>query len=276
MTEHCPNCDTLLVGRWCHACGQKRIEPDERTVRWFLGEFFAALTNLDSRFMRSLVSLLTRPGQLAAEWMAGRRARWLPPIALFLLMNVVYFFAPQITDLNLPLRDQVRQWYGDHAQALVDARLAERDQSFEEYAVDFEREALSLAKTLIVLHVPPFALALMVLAWNRRLMFVDHLVVSLQVWTALLFAILAVPLLLTGLLKLLTLADLAFDRQTGHLLLNRMLTTLTVLYLYFTLRNAYGMPRWRALLLAPVAFLAGAVSHFLYRGILFYVTFALS
>src|SRR4029453_9696672 len=37
--------------------------------------------------------LFTRPGQLTAEMLAGRRARYIPPVRLYLVASVVFFLA---------------------------------------------------------------------------------------------------------------------------------------------------------------------------------------
>lgn len=272
----CPNCGTGLQGRWCHACGQKRIEPEERTLRWLLGEFLAGLTNLDSKFLRSLRALLLQPGRLGAEWLAGRRASWTSPIALFLVINVVYFFIPQLTDLNLPLSDQFTQLHGQHARLLVDARLAERDLTLEAYATRYAVESSNLAKTLIILHAPPFALLLMLLAWQRRVVFVDHFAVSLHVWAAWLIILLAVPLLLTAGLAASERMGVAVTQPGARLVMQGILFALTFFYFHGTMRRAYGFGRWTAALSVPVLFVGAMLTHFLYRALQFYLTFALT
>lgn len=94
MTEQtpCPNCAAVLQGRYCHACGQKRIEPEEQRFGWFLRQLVESLTMVDERFLGSLGRLLFRPGQLDRDWLEGRRKRSLAPLSLFPIANVVYFF----------------------------------------------------------------------------------------------------------------------------------------------------------------------------------------
>ena len=40
IQEHCLNCDTPLQGKFCHACGQKQLEPSERTLKYFVSRVF--------------------------------------------------------------------------------------------------------------------------------------------------------------------------------------------------------------------------------------------
>lgn len=276
MEGACPNCGTQRVGRWCHACGQKRIEPEERRLRWLVGQFTATLTDLDSRFLRSLRAMLLRPGLLGAEWLAGRRSRWSSPITLFLVINVAYFFAPQLTDLSLPLNDQYMQWYGGHARALIEERLQSRGVDHADYASAFKLQSGNLAKTLVILHVPPFALLLMLAVGRRDIPYVDHFSVATPVWATWLLAMLVIP----GLLSLTSWVGAQFGATGSDALwvaaLQLSLLGIMLFQILGILRRAYVLPAWRAWLIAPVLFVAGMVIHFGYRALLFYLTFALT
>jgi hypothetical protein len=92
--RRCENCGTPLYGPHCHACGQ----PIKGLVRHFssvLGDFFDTVFNIDSRVLRTLGPLLTRPGFLSLEYFAGRRVRYVTPMRLFLFLSLVMFFAIQ-------------------------------------------------------------------------------------------------------------------------------------------------------------------------------------
>lgn len=98
---------------------------------------------------------------------------------MFLLINLVYFLAPPLSDFNLSLAEQWVQWYGGWARELVDARLAARGLELAEYAHRFELEAYSLAKLIVVLHPLLMAPVLALMFWHRRVPLVDHLAVAL-------------------------------------------------------------------------------------------------
>lgn len=86
----CRNCGTALSGRYCSACGQ-RHDTHAPTVGHFLHETAETLTHVDSRLWRTLWYLLSRPGFLTQEFFAGRRARYLPPIRLYIVISVTCF-----------------------------------------------------------------------------------------------------------------------------------------------------------------------------------------
>ncbi len=56
-----------------------------------LGELVEELFDWDSRFWRTLLPLLFRPGFLTAEYIRGRRARYVPPLRLYLIISFFMF-----------------------------------------------------------------------------------------------------------------------------------------------------------------------------------------
>lgn len=88
QTLICANCGTELAGEYCAACGQ-RHEPHVHTVGHFASEAFESISHADSRLWRTLWLLFSRPGFLTREFFAGRRARYLPPFRLYLVLSVI-------------------------------------------------------------------------------------------------------------------------------------------------------------------------------------------
>ncbi|MEJ0036331.1 MAG: DUF3667 domain-containing protein [Gammaproteobacteria bacterium] len=60
-------------------------------MREFTSETFESFTHADSRLWRTLWFLVARPGFLTVEFIEGRRARYLPPFRLYLVLSVVLF-----------------------------------------------------------------------------------------------------------------------------------------------------------------------------------------
>ena len=61
------------------------------SMREFASETFESITHADSRLWRTLWYLISRPGFLTVEFLEGRRARYLPPFRLYLVLSVVLF-----------------------------------------------------------------------------------------------------------------------------------------------------------------------------------------
>jgi len=86
----CTNCGTILHGEYCSECGQRRFEP-VHSVWHLIRDAAEDLTHTDSRVWQTLASLAIRPGFLVREYLAGRRARYLPPFRLYLILSIVFF-----------------------------------------------------------------------------------------------------------------------------------------------------------------------------------------
>lgn len=133
----CLNCGSELHGQYCGQCGQR---ASSRLISlWELTrDAFGDLLELDSRLWRTLIPLLVRPGQLTRDYLEGRRARYMPPFRMYLVLSVVFFvvafFDPR-DDLSLlfepepePAPEQQAEPAGkpaEEAQRKIDELVAE-------------------------------------------------------------------------------------------------------------------------------------------------------
>jgi len=85
----CLNCGTKLVGPFCAICGQK--SHVHRSLRGFFQDFVAGLFNFEGKFWRTLPMLAWRPGELTRRYIAGERAHFISPIALYLFTVFLTF-----------------------------------------------------------------------------------------------------------------------------------------------------------------------------------------
>jgi hypothetical protein len=86
----CHNCGASIDGKYCPQCGQ---ETDLRlpTLREFLREAAGRYVALDGRLWRTVRPLVTRPGFLTREYLAGRRRRYIRPARLYLFSTLIFF-----------------------------------------------------------------------------------------------------------------------------------------------------------------------------------------
>ncbi len=86
----CLNCGTRLRGQYCGNCGQR---ASNRLISlWeLISDAFGDLLEFDSRLWRTLIPLLARPGQLTRDYLEGRRARYMPPFRMYLVLSVIFF-----------------------------------------------------------------------------------------------------------------------------------------------------------------------------------------
>jgi hypothetical protein len=87
----CTNCGNEKVEVFCAKCGEKQPDHHDVSLGHFFHELVHELLHLDSKLFRTLRVLITRPGQLTADYFAGRKTRYITPLRLF-----ITFFALQL------------------------------------------------------------------------------------------------------------------------------------------------------------------------------------
>src|SRR6187551_2987965 len=85
----CLNCGTPLVGSHCHACGQ--LGHQHKTLGAFFHDLLHGVLHFEGKLWRTLPLLAWRPGRLTREYIDGRRASYVSPIALFLFTIFMTF-----------------------------------------------------------------------------------------------------------------------------------------------------------------------------------------
>jgi hypothetical protein len=104
----CLNCGTALIGSHCHACGQHAHV--HRTAGAFFHDIVHGVLHFDGKTWRTLPLLAWKPGELTRRYIAGERARFVSPMALFLFSVFLMFAVFQLagigppTDLGPPVR----------------------------------------------------------------------------------------------------------------------------------------------------------------------------
>ncbi len=86
----CLNCGTKLSGDFCHQCGQ--TAHIHRTLASIGHDLLHGVLHFEGKIWTTLPLLFTRPGQLTRRYIAGERARFVSPLALF-LFSVFLMFA---------------------------------------------------------------------------------------------------------------------------------------------------------------------------------------
>jgi hypothetical protein len=89
--EHdCLNCGFHVDKHYCSNCGQPNIELKESF--WaFIGHSIAHYFHFDSKFFQTMSPLLTKPGTVTLDYIAGKRARYINPVNLYIFVSIVYF-----------------------------------------------------------------------------------------------------------------------------------------------------------------------------------------
>ena len=114
--KNCLNCGTALSGVYCSACGQKAHV--HRSVRAFFQDFLQGLFNFEGKIWRTLPMLAWNPGEMTRRYIAGERARFISPVALYLFTVFAMFAVLNFTGALSP-------HIGKNFQAELKADLAD-------------------------------------------------------------------------------------------------------------------------------------------------------
>lgn len=93
--KNCLNCGAPLAGPYCSVCGQKAHV--HRSVRGFLQDFVQGLFNFEGKIWHTLPMLAWHPGIMTRRYIAGERARFISPVALYLFTVFAMFAVLNLT-----------------------------------------------------------------------------------------------------------------------------------------------------------------------------------
>ncbi|WP_371432234.1 DUF3667 domain-containing protein [Novosphingobium sp.] len=250
----CLNCGTTLVGSHCHACGQ--AAHVHRTLGAFFHDLLHGVFHFEGRIWRTLPMLAWRPGDLTRRYVAGERARFVSPLALFLFAVFLMFAvmkqtAGEITPQTKIDADGKAQVVGNGEINAVSSDVPVIDHALQKFKANpglalykVQTYAYKYSWLLIPISVP---FVWLLFPFSRRFHLYDHTV--FVTYSISFMTILATVLMLASLAHLPGLAIVAL--------------LVPPLHLYRQVRGAYGVSRfgalWRTLALGIVAFAALAL-----------------
>ncbi len=180
IAQTCPECNTSLVGTYCHSCGERPADAHDLSLKHFIGHGIHELTHFDSKIFRTLKTLIFAPGMLTADYLAGRKKRYVPPLRLYLVLFAISFFL--YTRPGVALYDvRVFNAAYTHGNALeknlesaAEQKHISKEMLYERFNEHWQHDVSLFQLGDIVI----FALILAAVNWRRY--FVEHLIFSLH------------------------------------------------------------------------------------------------
>jgi hypothetical protein len=221
------------------------------------------MTHADSRLWRTLAALMFKPGFLTQEFLSGRRARYLPPVRLYLVLSLAFFLWASVAPHRQQLLQVSMSDHGGPAGATVKdvCTPAETRQQCAQRVCDnaayqgpgrhfvtttmhavcvrtivdngkSEREALlhNVPRAMFVF-LPLLAGVMMLMYWRPRHYYVEHLLLFVHN-----HAFVFLLLLLAGLVSAL------LHGVSGWV--DLAVTLYIAWYAYRSMRVVYGQSRW--------------------------------
>jgi hypothetical protein len=175
------NCGTPAPLAYCPACGQAQHAP-HRSLASIADDLADTFLGWHGRIPVTLWLLVRYPGRLTAEYVAGRRVRYLPPLRLYLTMGALLFLAfkaaaPRMNGLNVTVSPGAlalkRSYFGDRLRTLNGMPRAEQQR-------ELRRAFLARLGTTFFVLIPVFALLVSALYRRGPLVYAEHLVFVLH------------------------------------------------------------------------------------------------
>jgi Protein of unknown function (DUF3667). len=270
-----------MSGPFCSHCGEKKLEKADYSLRPVVQEVFGEFIHFDGRLLRTVKTLVAKPGELARAYFHGGRSRYTRPLTLFVMINLVFFIIqPHTALLGYHYDNYVsanRAGSVTH-RAMIRDKLLRTHESEVSYSARFNTVLQDQKKSVLLFSVPFLALAMLILFAGKGRTYAEHLVFSVHVYTFLLLLFIGLLAVFWILVLVATLAPHNGGAAFFRLLDSEL--TITVVgvaaistYIYLAARRAYEL---RGALLAVRAFLLALAIGYLtgvYHDILFYTTF---
>lgn len=138
----CANCGAPIVGPYCPQCGQ--ATHARRSIIHMGEELLYGLFNFDTKLWRTLPMVFFRPGTLTRNYIFGKRARYISPLALFLFCIFFLFFVVSLAPAPVNVNNTDEAQHSDAQEQVDDARTGvhEVEQELRELRQQMTRDGV--------------------------------------------------------------------------------------------------------------------------------------
>ena len=81
----CPTCGETITREFCSVCGEHKFDRHSFSFRHFARHAAHELLELDSKILRTVKYLFSKPAFVTAEYLAGKRSRYVNPFRFYVL-----------------------------------------------------------------------------------------------------------------------------------------------------------------------------------------------
>ncbi|MBL7859324.1 MAG: DUF3667 domain-containing protein [Cyclobacteriaceae bacterium] len=270
----CKVCCHKFSGKYCNRCGEKVVNPQEKSFRHFLGSLLNAITFLDSKFLKTLKLMVLKPGFVSAQVIEGIRVPYVKPISMFFVINLIYFLMAGSDTYNTRLESQLNQMpYSSMISGVVAQKIEKENISMDVFRVRYEQQSTSLAKLMLIVFVLFTGVFILILNVKKKLYFYDHLTVSLEFNSMfILIGNVVVQWFMFLLIKFMLLMDISLEQYLTDPVYTSFAVIIAVAILYFMQRRVYQDSVVWSLVKALAFIPCLAMSMIAYRAILFFAT----
>jgi hypothetical protein len=264
--KNCLNCGAEVPGKFCQNCGQENVEQRDNFFH-MVGHFISDYLHFDSKFFRSLIPLITRPGFLTKEYWEGKRTRFIPPLRLFFFVTILFvlvmsFFynrfgqrlkdsivhadpivsteeAKQVMTMPDTAKIYVPLWKQTVTAKKLRDDLAGERRRFGKIQEGFDIVFKNFKYVMFFL-LPVYALIFKLLFLRRRPFYIDHLIYAMHLQT---FAYILLSILLF----------IPFLVELDFTILRSIAFFSLMIYIGFSFHYLYHQAIWKTILKSIIA-----------------------
>ncbi len=104
----------------------------------------------------------------------GRTIRYMSPVSVFFVLNLVYFLFPIVQLFNASLLTQMQAPLGFLLKGAIARKMADMHMNLESFQLVYNLKTISIAKLLVMVFVVLASLPLNFLYRKRNRFFIDH------------------------------------------------------------------------------------------------------
>ena len=233
----CPTCGEAIAQQFCPACGEQKYDRHNFSFRHFARHAAHELLEFDSKILRTIRYLFSRPAFVTAEYLAGKRSLYVNPFRFYVLC---FALSTLLTSSYRSVLDFKTMSNADKAGVLNRAlnKLAKKKGVPEEVLVEHMNERLHFYyEGSKILNALVMACLLAIFYHKRKWYFGEHAVTS--------FYFLSFTLLLTIVKWPFWLALGAPIQGARAYGLSIIFLAIALPYLWVTLRQLHGEGPWK-------------------------------
>lgn len=280
----CANCGTKILPSYsyCPQCGQKNHEL-VAPFRHFVEELLEGIFHFDSKIVKTIRTLLFKPGLITAEFVKGKRIKYVAPLRLYIFINFFFFLllsvqphenrdtdaiqsketgfditffgisSNEIRGMNQSQLDSVMHAHDIHQTVLNTYIMRQLQRVSTEGNASFNHALLKGISYMTFAFMPLFALYIFLLFRKYAGFYMNTLIFSIH-YHCFIFLLLTV--------------SIVADRLTGFSIVFIFFLLLCPIYLFLALRRVYGGSKIVAI---GKTLLAGLL-HIISLGVFFLIT----